>query len=662
MSLEIIHIENEWFKDESGRTVILRGVNLGGDCKVPYPDGGTENPTDFSTHREVSFVGRPFPMDEAEVHFSRLKAWGFNVLRLLLTWEAVEHKGPYTFDERFLEYYAGLCKMAGEYGMYVFVDFHQDAWSRMSGGDGAPGWLFEKIGLDYRAFGRADGAIVMQYVYDYNDPSPRQDAYPAMCWQSNCVYPVNGIMWSLFFAGKLITPDFLIKDEMSGREVNVQDYMQGHYLACQAKVAERIKGLSNVIGFDSLNEPSSGWIEIPMDYRHTKMRKNNPPRPGTAFSPIDALYVSHGHCLELPYNAFSLLRGGVVPVKTVAVNPDKISIWINGRCDPFIEAGAWELLDDGTYRILRNDFFKKANGKEIDFNRDCLLPFLHAVADNFRRFNPDWLLFAEKEAAEGMMRPGFPDNMPENSVNASHWYDGLTLMNKKFRKINIDIVSLQPAFGLKGIEKKYLRELGRIKKSSQTINHGCPTLIGEFGIPFDMDNGKAYSEYAEGDRTERPWQTHITALDLMYNALDRLLISSAHWNYTATNSNDLRTGDRFNQEDLSIYSPDQRDKPDDINSGGRAMAGWVRPYARCVQGSIIRMKFDRKKGVFLLEFLADPKICRPTEIFVPDLQFPNGYDIIIYGADVDIIREEEEGLVTMSANEANKVSVTIKKK
>ena len=68
-----IHIEKEWFKDESGRTVILRGVNLGGDCKVPYPDGGTERPTDFSNYRDVSFVGRPFPIDEAETHFSRLK-------------------------------------------------------------------------------------------------------------------------------------------------------------------------------------------------------------------------------------------------------------------------------------------------------------------------------------------------------------------------------------------------------------------------------------------------------------------------------------------------------------------------------------------------------------------------------------------------------------
>jgi len=98
MALPRLRIAGEWFADDRGCRHILRGVNLGGDCKLPYPDGGTHLPTDFSDHRDVSFIGRPFPLEEADEHFGRLKRWGFNCLRLLTSWEAVEHGGPSQYD------------------------------------------------------------------------------------------------------------------------------------------------------------------------------------------------------------------------------------------------------------------------------------------------------------------------------------------------------------------------------------------------------------------------------------------------------------------------------------------------------------------------------------------------------------------------------------
>ena len=39
-------------------------------------------------------MGRPFPLEEADEHFRRLKAWGLTFLRFLVTWEAVAHEGP----------------------------------------------------------------------------------------------------------------------------------------------------------------------------------------------------------------------------------------------------------------------------------------------------------------------------------------------------------------------------------------------------------------------------------------------------------------------------------------------------------------------------------------------------------------------------------------
>ena len=162
-----ISVNGTRFIDRDGRHVILRGVNLGGDCKVPaIPDGHTWRRTDFADHRTVSFVGRPFPLAEADDHFRRLARWGFNCLRLLTTWEAVEHAGPGQYDEEYLEYFAAITRRACYFGFHVFIDFHQDVWARMTGGDGAPGWTFEAAGLDFTKFDVADAAHVMSYRYD----------------------------------------------------------------------------------------------------------------------------------------------------------------------------------------------------------------------------------------------------------------------------------------------------------------------------------------------------------------------------------------------------------------------------------------------------------------------------------------------------------------
>src|SRR4030042_3080160 len=144
-----IHAHNTHFVDDFGRRVMLRGVNLSGSSKVPYkPDGATYIREGFFDHRHVSFVGRPFPLEQADEHLGRLREWGFNFLRLLVTWEAIEHAGPGIYDEVYLDYIVEVVKKAGSYGFSLFIDPHQDVGGRFSGGGGAPGWTLEAVGFD----------------------------------------------------------------------------------------------------------------------------------------------------------------------------------------------------------------------------------------------------------------------------------------------------------------------------------------------------------------------------------------------------------------------------------------------------------------------------------------------------------------------------------
>jgi hypothetical protein len=83
-------IKGAQFVDEHGRTLLLRGINLCGNSKLPTsPNSYVPCEEFYSSCKDVSFVGRPFMLAEAKEHFQRLRTWGLTFARLLVPWEAL---------------------------------------------------------------------------------------------------------------------------------------------------------------------------------------------------------------------------------------------------------------------------------------------------------------------------------------------------------------------------------------------------------------------------------------------------------------------------------------------------------------------------------------------------------------------------------------------
>jgi hypothetical protein len=154
------------------------------------------------------------PLEDVAAHFERLNRQGGAFQRLIITWEALEHEGPGIYDEAYLAYLRKILLIAAEKGIAVLIEPRLDKWSRWTGGEGAPAWTLEKVGIAIES--RAEAARL-------------QDTAAAM--------------YTLFFAGNTYAPDIRIDGERA------QDWLQERYLACMRHCFRRLKNCKAVAGW-----------------------------------------------------------------------------------------------------------------------------------------------------------------------------------------------------------------------------------------------------------------------------------------------------------------------------------------------------------------------------------------------------------------------------
>jgi hypothetical protein len=417
-----------------------------------------------------------------------------------------------------------------------------------------------------------------------HEPDPA--SVPAMMWSTNYGRLAPQTLFTLFFAGR----DFAPKCVIDG--CNIQDYLQSHYIEAFGQLADRIRDAGDlldtcVIGWDSLNESSEGLVGY-LNLHLLPTKQGSTLKKGPAPTPAQSLRLGMGQAQTVEnwtFNAFGPRRAG-----SVTIDPKGLTIWTDPSSEPdgvhprygWKRGPEWQLgvdiwalhevWDIETGYVMRPDYFRyppmaefSTPGEEIaevEFVADYWAPHWQAWARRIRKAHPEAIHFVAPPVFA--QPPPLPDeDLAGRCAYSAHYYDGLTLVTRHWNWFNADALGL-----LRGKYRSKFQALkvgeGAIRRSLQAqlktlkddapILGAYPSMIGEVGIPFDMDERRAYG-WTDGGRHKGDFSSQQRALDASLNAMDGPnSLNYTIWTYCPDNVHSW--GDLWNMEDLSLWSVD----------------------------------------------------------------------------------------------------------
>ncbi|KIK59208.1 glycoside hydrolase family 5 protein [Collybiopsis luxurians FD-317 M1] len=657
-----IHTLDCNFVDNAGRTLLLRGVNLSGSSKAPVdqPSYVLEDFWDAAENGGKSFIGRPLNIEDgsADVHLARLRGWGYNMLRFPVTWEALEHEGPGKYDYEFMDYTVRVLRKCKEYGFKVFMDPHQDVWSRFSGGSGAPFWTLPACGINPRNITSTQAAIIHSEYPTSSNPDP--GSLPAMVWSTNYGRLLSQTLFTLFFAGR----DFAPKCIIDGK--NIQDYLQEHYIEAMGQLADRIREAGDlidecIIGWDSMNEPAEGlcgWDDLNVN----PTKQGSTLKKGSAPTPAQSFRLGMGLVQTVDnwnFGSFGPSRSG-----TVTIDPKGDKLWAepsiedtNGvhpkwgwKRDPgwklgtciWAQHGVWDLE---TAEVVRPDYFRYIPSDTLGSDPTATIASDEFVAHywlaHWRRFtkrirasHPESIMFIQPPVFAPPPRIDEFDSNGDDEIGlrgrcafSGHYYDGLTLITRHWNWFNADALGvirgkysspvLAAKFGERAIRKSLQEQLGILKNDALTLGP-YPTIIGEIGTPFDMDGKRSYG-WTDGGKFKGDYSRQERALDASLNGADGPnAINYTIWTYCPDSSH--RWGDGWNMEDLSLWSADDIDSTGRriLSGPGAGIGGGAVGLSKRGQGddegSMYGMGRDDSQAVLLRRNMGAPVLSAPSAL------------------------------------------------